>query len=87
MAYRVELHRSAQKQVLSCPRPAQIEIAQAIDALRDNPRPTGCRKLRETELWRVRVGRYRIIYSVDDEARLVVVVKVAARREDTYSGL
>jgi mRNA interferase RelE/StbE len=87
LAYRVKIHRAAQKQLLSFPREAQVEIAKTIDELVDNPRPAGCRKLRETGLWRVRVGRYRIVYVIDDEAKVVIVVKVATRREDTYKKL
>ncbi|MEW6033962.1 MAG: type II toxin-antitoxin system RelE/ParE family toxin [Chloroflexota bacterium] len=87
MAYRAEIHRAAQKQVLSLSREARVEVAQAIDGLGREPRPFGCRKLRATALWRARVGRYRVVYTVDNEARLVTVVKVAARREDTYKGV
>ena len=87
MANRVEIQRAAQKQVLSSSREAQVEIAKAIDDLENNARPDGCRKLRETGLWRVRAGRYRMVYVIDDEAKVVTVVKVAIRREDTYKGL
>lgn len=84
MAYRVEIHRASQKQLLSFPRQAQVEIVKAIDELENNERPAGCRKLRETGLWRIRAGRYRIVYVIDDKAKVVTVVKVAIRREDTY---
>ena len=84
MAYRVEIQRAAQKQLLSFSREAQVEIAKAIDDLENNARPARCRKLRETGLWRVRAGRYRVVYVIDDEAKVVTVVKVAIRREDTY---
>jgi len=87
LAYRVEIHRAAQKQLLSFPREAQVEIAKAIDELENNARPSGCKKLRETGLWRVRAGRYRMVYVIDDEAKVVTVVKVAIRRENTYKGL
>ena len=87
MDYRVEIHRAAQRQMLSLSREAQVEVAQAIDRLGEAPRPAGCRKLRATELWRVRVGRYRVVYAIDDDANLITVVKVAIRREDTYMGL
>ncbi|MBI2836476.1 MAG: type II toxin-antitoxin system RelE/ParE family toxin [Chloroflexi bacterium] len=84
MAYDVEIHRAAQKQLLFLPREAQIAIAKTIDGLRQNARPAGCRKLRGAELWRVRVGRYRVVYAIDDENKLVTVLKAAIRREDTY---
>ncbi len=87
MAYRVEVHRAAQKQLLSFPREAQVEIARVIDALKEYPRPIGCKKLRETSLWRVRAGHYRVVYLIDDNSKMVIVVKVATRREDTYKGL
>jgi mRNA interferase RelE/StbE len=86
LGYRVEIHRAAQKQLLSFPREAQVEISQAIDELENNARPTGCKKLRQTGLWRVRAGRYRVVYIIDDETKAVTVVKVAIRREDTYTG-
>jgi mRNA interferase RelE/StbE len=70
--------------MLSLPREAQAEVARAIDLLIENPRPSGCKKLREYKLWLVRVGRYRVVYTIDDETRLITVVKVAVRREDTY---
>ena len=84
MAYQVEIHRSAQGHMLSLPAQARVTIVQAIDRLAVTPRPSGCKKLRGTELWRFRLGRYRVVYAIDDEARLVTVVKVALRREDTY---
>lgn len=73
--------------MLAIPRRTQLEIARAIDGLANNPRPMGHRKLRGAELWRLRIGRYRVVYSIDDVAKLVTVVKVAPRREDTYHGL
>ena len=87
MAYRIEVVRAAQKQMLALPKQAQVEIAWAIDRLGNAPRPSGCKKLRGADLWRLRQGRYRVVYTVDDEARLVTVLKVAPRREDTYQGL
>ena len=87
MIYRIDISRIAQKQLLSLPRQAQIDIAQSIDSLAIEPRPAGCKKLRETELWRLRLGRYRIIYIINDKDHLITIVKIAPRREDTYHGL
>ena len=87
MVYKIEIVHAAQKQLLSFPREAQKEIARAIDSLANTPRPSGCKKLRGTDLWRLRFGRYRVVYQINDEARLVTLLKVALRREDTYEGL
>jgi hypothetical protein len=46
--------------------------------------PQGCRKLRGVEGWRIRVGNRRVIYTIDDDERLVTIVAVRRRREDTY---
>ena len=83
----MEITRPAQKQILALPVPAQMEIALFIDPLVSNPRPPGCKKLRGTDLWRLRTGQYRVIYAIDDRAHLATVLKVAVRREDTYQGL
>ena len=87
MVYRIEIIRAAQKQLISLPRQAQVEIARAIDDLANAPRPSGCKKLRGTDLWRLRLERYRVVYIIDDEASLVTVIKIAPRREDTYQGV
>lgn len=87
MAYKVEIHPAAQKQVLSLPKEAQVEVAISIDRLGNNPRPPRVKKLADSGLWRIRIGQYRIVYAIDDEARLVTIVRVARRREDTYKGL
>ena len=87
LTYRVEIHSAAQKQLLSLPREAQVEITHTIDRFAETPRPIGCKILRETKLWRIRVGRHRVVYSINDKARLITIVKVAIRKEDTYKGL
>jgi len=87
LAYSIEIHRAARKQMLAIPRNIQLEIARSIDSLANNPRPMGYRRLRGVELFRLRIGRYRVIYAIDDKARKLTVVKIAPRREDTYQGL
>ncbi|MEO5960841.1 MAG: type II toxin-antitoxin system RelE/ParE family toxin [Opitutaceae bacterium] len=57
-------------------------IGRAIDALPSNPRPNGCVKLSgEDRVWRVRVGDYRILYEIRDERLVVLVIRIANRRE------
>ena len=65
--------------------PAAASFARIV-ALEVNPRPPGARKLRgESELWRVRVGDYRILYSIEEARLVVLVVKIGHRRE-VYRG-
>ena len=78
MVYRIEIISAAQKQLLLLPRQAQVEIAQAIDCVASHPRPSKCKKLRGIDLWRLRLGRYRVVYAIDDKASLVTVIKVAS---------
>lgn len=60
-------------------------ISVAIANLASEPR-AGTQKLTGYDLWRIRVGDYRVIYSIDDEQKLVVIVRVAKRAE-AYRGL
>jgi mRNA interferase RelE/StbE len=67
--------------------PPSIEkwIREAIDGLADDPRPPACKKLRGGAGWRVRVGDYRVIYQVDDNSKIVTVLR-AGHRRDAYRG-
>lgn len=56
-------------------------VIRAIQALRSDPRPAGCKKMAGSELWRIRVGDYRIVYSIEDAQLIVLVVRVGHRRE------
>ncbi len=81
--YTVLIAPGAQKEVLNLPKVAQQRIDKAIRGLSSNPRPQGCKKLVGTDAWRVRVGEYRIVYSVEDNILTVEVVKVS-HRKDVY---
>ncbi len=60
-------------------------MATPIQALGENPRPAGVRKVRGQErTWRVRVGPYRVVYDIYDKQTLLVVLRVDRRREATY---
>lgn len=87
MAHKVEIHPAAQKQMLSLPKEAQVEVALSIDLLGNTPGPPRVKKLADSGLWRIRVGQYRIVYAIDDKAQLVTIVRIARRKEDTYKGL
>jgi mRNA interferase RelE/StbE len=80
--YQVLLRRRAEKRLDRVPYADHPRIVKAMLALEDDPRPRGCRKL-FGDIYRIRIGDYRVIYKVDDEHKEVVVGKVARRREDT----
>jgi mRNA interferase RelE/StbE len=85
MPYRVELAPAAQRDLRRLPREVQARLSALIQALAEDPRPSGVRKLRgEERSWRIRVGPYRIVYDILDDRSLVVVLKVARRNEATY---
>ena len=85
MPYRVELTPSAQRDLRRLPQEVQARLGAPIQALAENPRPTGVRKLRgEEQTWRIRIGPYRVVYDVHDDRMLVVILKVARRGETTY---
>lgn len=82
MAHRIELTPRAKRDLKKLPGDARARIQSHIDALALEPRPHGVVKLEdEANLWRIRVGAYRILFKVHDEVLLVLVVKIADRRE------
>lgn len=82
--YRVLFKPSVEKALHRLPISVQIRIVAAVDGLQDNPRPPGAVKLTgEPDLWRIRVGDYRVIYSIDDERLIILVVRIA-HRKDVY---
>ena len=82
MNYRIEIKRGARKCLASMAAPSAARIAATIDALAEDPRPSGCGKLAGTDrLYRVRVGNYRVVYEVHDDRLLVLVIKVGHRRD------
>ena len=87
MNYQVKLRRAAQNQLDRLVGQDYQAVDRVISTLEKEPRPRGVKKLAESSLWRVRVGQYRIVYNIDDEERLVIVVRVARRTEDTYKRL
>ncbi|MFQ5860854.1 MAG: type II toxin-antitoxin system RelE/ParE family toxin [Dehalococcoidia bacterium] len=88
MPYRVDLHREARKELDQLPSQAYRLLAAAIDRLAEEPRPRGSLKLvGHQDLWRIRVGRYRIIYHTDDVHQQLTVLRVALRTEHTYRDL
>lgn len=78
------IERRAKKALARLDPPHRERVASAIAALADQPRPPGAKKLTGREAWRVRVGDYRIIYEVEDD-RLVVLVVDLGHRQGVYT--
>ena len=82
MAYAIEFAPSAKRELKKLPREAQLKLNQRIESLSIEPRPRGSKKLKgATELLRIRVGDYRVVYEVRDKILVVLAVRVAHRRE------
>ena len=81
--YRLEVTKSAQRELHKLSDKEFDRIVPAIRSLRENPRPKGSRKIRRN-IHRIRVGDWRIIYAVFDKDKLVIVGKVTRRSEGTY---
>lgn len=82
MAYSIEFTPTAERELKALPKPIQIQIGRRIDKLIDTPRPPGVEKIKgEDDLYRVRSGSYRILYTITDRKLLVCVVKIGDRKE------
>ena len=82
--YKVELAPAAQRQLRRLPPGDAARLRGPILALAIEPRPPGSVKLAGSDFWRLRVGDLRIVYLIDDDDRLVVVLKIARRSDSTY---
>ncbi len=86
MRYEIIIKPTAEKSLDKIPWPARRRIADAMERLRSNPRPAGTVKLTGDEnLWRIRIGSYRVVYEIHDD-RLIVLVLRVAHRKDAYRG-
>lgn len=79
--YRVEVTRTAAKQLRTLDPQVARRVDGAIQMLALDPRPPASRPLTGRPAFRVRVGNYRIIYSIDDDVLVVVVVRLGHRRD------
>jgi mRNA interferase RelE/StbE len=85
--YAVLFLRSAARELASLPKSRQKQLSGRIDGLTQDLFPSGVKKLEgEDRLYRLRVGDYRILFEVDDHAKVVTITKVALRR-DAYRNM
>ncbi len=85
--YLIQFLPAADRQLRTLPREVQKRLAEAIDALTSEPRPTGVKHLTGPgDLWRIRVGAYRVVYTIEDDRLVVLVIRLGPRR-DVYREL
>jgi mRNA interferase RelE/StbE len=82
--YNIFIRKSALRELSKITAPTSVRIQHAIDALAHDPRPRGCRKLTGgVGAYRIRVGDFRVVYEIDDNAVIVVIVRLG-HRKDVY---
>ena len=79
--YSIEITTSAQRQFKKLPQDLQDRILPKLFELEIHPKPFGTKKLADSDFYRIRVGDYRVIYSVDDSMRNIKILDIAHRRE------
>lgn len=81
-SYQIDWRSSARRELRRLPVGVIARIIESVTALGDNPRPEGCRKLTGSErTFRIRIGKYRVVYEVQDDGLLVLIIRVRHRRE------
>jgi len=85
LTYKAVIERKAEKEAEKIPIKYRSAIDKVILSLASNPRPYGSKKLTAKEGYRIRAGNYRILYSIDDEIKTVVVYRIKSRGESTYT--
>lgn len=82
MTYQIEFSQQAEKQFEALPQQLQLRLQLRIDALAEDPRPPGVKKLKQAEnQYRIRVGDYRIVYEIQDAILLVILLRIGHRSE------
>ena len=82
-SYRIAIRRSAEKEIDALPLDVRRRVVVALTGLADDPRPRGSIRLSGDDKRRIRIGKYRVVYTLDEAEREVVVVRVA-HRSDVY---
>ena len=81
-SYAVELKPPARKELEALPDNILARVVRKLEALGDIPRPAGCKNLKGyKDHWRIRVGDWRVVYILDDAAKVVNVTRIAHRRD------
>jgi len=83
MKYIVVYSKTALKEIKELPAQYARKVFKKTEMLAENPRPPGCKKLvgSKESMWRIRIGDYRILYSIDDTIKIVDIRKIGHRRD------
>ena len=79
--YEIELRRKAQRSLDKLPKDDFEAVIRAVKDLANIPRPKDVEKIKRAGLWRIRQGDYRIVYSIDDSEKTVIILRIGHRRE------
>jgi len=82
--YKIVIERKAEKEAEKIPIKYRLAIDKAILSLGSNPRPYGSKKLTGKEGYRIRVGNYRVLYTIDDTGKMVVIYRIKIKGTTTY---
>ena len=81
MTYKISIRRKAQKQLAKLPPKDYKKVKQVILNLVPDPRPSGSKKLKGRDGWRIRQGDYRIIYEIHDDQLIIIVLDIGHRKD------
>ena len=81
MKYKLFIEKVAQKELSKVPHKEQLRIIAAVKNLTENPRPPGVKKLTGRDAWRIRIGNYRIIYEIQEDKLIVLIVHIGHRKD------
>ena len=84
--YKIKIRNKVFKEIQKLPKKDRQAIIEVIDSLQKNPRPHGASKMTNSPYWRLRVRKYRVIYDINDD-KLVIIIIRAAHRKDVYDNL
>jgi mRNA interferase RelE/StbE len=79
--YQITFRSSAVKELRKLPADHRKGVSSAIDSLAHEPRPKGVKKMAGVHAWRLRVGVYRVVYSIEDKRLIIEVIRIGHRRE------
>jgi len=80
-SYRLLIKPSAARELEGIPKKDRQRLVTRLRSLTTDPRPSGCEKLSGEDLFRIRQGKYRVLYSVGDEELVILVIRIGHRRE------